>query len=61
MTEAQRTALTELCQRFHAPFSEDDFRPAFDLPAGYVAGWVKDASGAGRIYVGCSPDGRVSS
>jgi hypothetical protein len=55
MTDAQRNALTALCERYHVPFSEDAFRYAFGLPAGYVAGQV------GPIYVGCDPDGRISS
>jgi hypothetical protein len=55
MTDAQREALTALCERYHVPFSEDDFHHPFDLPPGYVAGQV------GPIYVGCAPDGRISS
>ena len=55
MTPQQSQALRELCERYHVPFSADDFRQPFDLPAGYVAGWV------GPIYVGCDPTGRISS
>lgn len=56
MNDIQRAALKELCGRFdNVTFDEADFRPAWDLPAGYVDGWV------GPIYVGCAPDGQISS
>lgn len=55
MTEEQRQALEALCQRYNVPFNPQEFRPTFDLPTGWVAGWV------GPIYVGCSPEGVVSS
>ena len=40
MTNAQRQALQALCERYHVPFRPSDFKPAYDLPKGYVAGWV---------------------
>lgn len=55
MTAEQEAALRALCERFSVEFSADNFRHPFDLPAGYVAGVV------GPIYVGCAPDGRISS
>ena len=55
MTNAQRQALQALCERYHVPFKPSDFKPAYGLPKGYVAGWV------GPIYVGVSPDGQISS
>lgn len=55
MTQEQEQALRALCDRYDVPFNADNFRPAFDLPRGYVGGQV------GPIYVGCSPDGRISS
>lgn len=55
MTEAQETALRNLCERFNVEFSTDNFHPTFDLPSDWLAGWV------GTIYVGVSPDGAVSS
>jgi len=55
MTEEQEAALRDLCDRYHVPFDADTFHARFDLPSGYVAGWV------GPIYVGCSPEGRISS
>ncbi len=62
MNEKQRTALTKLCERYDdVTFNPDDFRPVFDLPKGWVAGWVTDSHGVGRLYVGCDPEGRISS
>lgn len=55
MTPEQEQALRALCERYNTEFDADNFRPRFDLPRGYVAGQV------GPIYVGCSPDGRISS
>lgn len=59
MTDAQTLALRRLSDRYGVPFDPADFAPAFDLPAGYVAGWI--GGQARRLYVGCSPDGEVSS
>jgi len=56
MTEAQQKALHDLCNRYDVPFDPANFRPTFDLPEGYVAGWIGD-----KIYVGCDPEGRISS
>ncbi len=48
MNEKQRTALTKLCERYDdVTFNPDDFRPVFDLPKGWVAGWVTDSHGVG--------------
>lgn len=55
MTQAQRDALRDLCIRFNVPFVEAHFKPAFDLPAGWVTGAV------GPIVVGVSPEGEVHS
>lgn len=60
MTDAQRKAITALCDRYGVPFIEDAWSPKFDLPDGYVAGWVGEGS-VGAIYVGVSPEGEVSS
>lgn len=54
-TEQQQAALRDVCTRFNVLFDPDMFKPAWDLPEGYVAGWV------GPIYVGCSPEGEISS
>ena len=55
LTPEQRGALARLCQNYHVSFDASAYTPAFDLPAGWVAGWV------GPIYVGCSPTGEVHS
>jgi hypothetical protein len=55
ITDAQERALRDLCDRYNVEFDPMAFRPQFDLPTGYVAGWV------GPIFVGCSSDGRISS
>lgn len=56
MTPAQLDALARLHEAYRVPFDPKKFTPQFDLPDGYVAGWVGD-----RLYVGCSPEGRISS
>ena len=53
--DTQATALRTLCERFNVPFIPGNYRPTFDLPSDWVAGWV------GPIYVGCSPEGEISS
>lgn len=53
MTDTQRTALQKLCERYSVLFDETNYRPQFDLPTGYVAGWV------GPLYVGCGPGGDI--
>lgn len=57
MNEKQRAALKALAERYKVPFDETAFGPAFDLPSGYVAGWV----GRDKLYCGCSPEGDISS
>lgn len=65
MTDAQELALRRLCQGFNVRFRVDDYHPQFDLPEGYVAGWVGGYQPTGSpyrtIYVGVSPEGEVSS
>lgn len=56
MTPAQTFALTRLHLAYRVLFNPALFTPQFDLPAGYVAGWVGD-----HIYVGVSPEGDISS
>ena len=55
LTAAQETRLRSLCQRYGVTFDAADYHPQFDLPTGYVAGWV------GAIYVGVAPNGDASS
>lgn len=59
MTDKQDQALRRLCSRYGVDFDTQTFRKASridGLPDGYVCGWV-----AKRIYVGCSPEGEISS
>jgi hypothetical protein len=60
LTEPQHQALTDLHRRYRVKYDPDHFRPAFDLPTGYVAGWVGGLSEK-KLYVGVSPEGDVSS
>lgn len=55
MTDKQYSALARLSERYDSPFEPKTFRPAFDLPDGWVEGWV------GPIFVGCSPEGEIHS
>lgn len=67
MNEKQRAALKALCDRWGGegkglPFDESHYAPAFDLPDGWVAGWIGgEPKRTGVIYVGCSPEGVISS
>ena len=55
LTDAQISKLADLCERYGVTFDARNYHPAFDLPTGWVAGWV------GPIYVGCSPEGDIHS
>lgn len=57
---AQEAALSDLCARYGVTYDPDHYKPQFDLPKGYVAGWVGGPD-ARKLYVGCSPEGAVSS
>lgn len=63
MTLLQELALRRLCQGYGVTFEASDYAPQFDLPPGYVAGWIGGHLGnPGRtIYVGVSAEGEVSS
>ena len=62
MTPAQRIALQNLCARYGEKLRESDFAHPFDLPDGWVAGWVGQRGTHGNpIYVGCSPEGDIHS
>lgn len=54
-TAAQVDSLARLCGRYSVVFNPAAYRQPADLPAGWVAGWV------GPVYVGCDPEGRISS
>ncbi|HET9144028.1 hypothetical protein [Actinophytocola sp.] len=57
--EAQDTALADLSARYGVLYNPADFSPTFGLPAGWVAGWI--GGEARKLYVGCSPEGQISS
>lgn len=59
MTPEQEAALKDLSTRYNVAFVAEDFWPTFDLPPGYVAGWIGGEER--KLYVGCSADGRISS
>lgn len=59
MTPAQETRLRELCASYHVEFDPEHYQPQFDLPSGYVAGWV--GGKPGTLYVGVSAEGVASS
>jgi hypothetical protein len=67
LTTKQVEAIDRIHQRYGgAEWHPRDFWHPFDLPAGWVAGWVKRTTGRGNgpenaIYVGVSPDGEISS
>lgn len=56
LTDRQRANLSRLCDRYDVPFQAKNFGPDFSLPRGYVAGMIGE-----HIYVGCSPEGDISS
>jgi hypothetical protein len=64
LTSLQEVALSSLCERFHVPYSPDHYPPTFELPEGYVAGFLGGPAIQDEhptIYVGCSPEGMISS
>ena len=64
LTFLQEASLSAISERYGVDYFPHHYRPSFDLPQGYVAGWVggpeiKDEHPT--IYVGCSPEGIISS
>jgi len=59
ITEAQEATLRRLCDGYKVEYNPDHYGPAFDLPTGYVAGWV--GGQPGTLFVGVDPDGNASS
>ena len=57
--EAQAAALRALCEGYRVAYDHAHYKPAFDLPKGWVAGWI--GGQPTTIYVGCDPEGRISS
>lgn len=71
MTPEQTAKFKNLCDRYEVPFDPADYRPAFDLPDGWLSGWVGGlghgfTEGGNRqpattIFVGVSPEGDAHS
>jgi hypothetical protein len=59
MTAAQEATLRRLCDGYKVTFDTADYHPQFDLPTGYVAGWI--GGRPGTIYVGVDVVGNASS
>ena len=59
LTRYQTAALAGLSKSYNATFNPAWFSPQFDLPDGWVAGWI--GGPAQHIYVGCSPEGDINS
>lgn len=58
---AQEAALADLCARYDVAYDPAHYRPGgLGLPAGYVAGWIGGPD-ARKLFVGCDPEGRISS
>lgn len=67
VNDNQRTALRNLCERYRVEFSESDYvvnsPDSWTLP-GYAEGWIGGyavQTTHPTLYVGCAPDGRISS
>jgi hypothetical protein len=66
LTIEQDGALRGICERYSVSYDPAHYinRPMDALPEGYVSGWVggSDIQEQHRtIYIGCAPDGRISS
>jgi hypothetical protein len=55
LTPEQVAAIRKLCRDYHTEYRPENYTPAFDLPDGWVAGWI------GPIYCGISPEGGIQS
>lgn len=64
MTDAQEAAIRDLCERYGVEYRAGDYAPTFDLPKGYVAGFVggyEIQTDRPTLYIGCDAEGRISS
>lgn len=59
LTLGQELRLRRLCDSYKVPFDPTHYGPIFDLPEGWVAGWVGDVGTT--IYVGVAPNGESHS
>ena len=55
LTLEQEHAIQRKCRDYGVAYIPGHYQPAFDLPDGWVAGWI------GPIYVGVSPEGGIHS
>jgi len=55
LTLEQEQAIQRKCRDYGVAYIPGHYQPAFDLPDGWVAGWI------GPIYVGVSPEGGIHS
>ena len=55
LTADQEHAIRDLCRNYHTEYIPTNYGPAFDLPEGWVIGWI------GPIYCGIDPEGNISS
>lgn len=55
MTDAQDAALIRIHTDYQMHYDPTEWTHPFDLPSGWVAGWV------GKTYVGVSPEGSIHS
>jgi len=60
LTRAQYAAIEDISNRYGVPYEPAAFSPGFDLPDGWVSGWV-GGSQCPTIYVGVSPEGDIHS
>lgn len=62
MTPAQVERLQTLCESYDVAYDARHYSTQFDLPAGYVAGWVGGPEQRGKtLYVGVDLDGHSCS
>ena len=55
LTLPQEQAIQRLCANYKVAYIPSNYGPAFDLPKGWVIGWI------GPIYCGIDPEGNISS
>ena len=55
LTQEQEWSIAAKSRDYGVPYEPTKFAPAFDLPDGWVAGWI------GPIYVGVNPEGHIHS
>lgn len=64
LTEAQESALRDLCDRYKVQYSADHYHHTFDLPEDYVAGFVggyEIQATRPTLFIGCSGTGEIHS